>query len=294
MQPTRSASLAAEGAIGDDAEKGPVSVGDSTIVASVRPHFHALFKHLTFSDSLCLSVEGTQTQRLERSNFTYGESSLLALSRVLDVLDLPSYCCRCGDGAAAVVTPRGARCDHCGRRRGGAAIFDLGSGVGNVVVGAALLAAAGQIPLSSVEGVELLQPLHAAADAVLTRLRELFGGGGANSDTSSTDSLPAASPPLPAPLPVCAAHCADLLSFDWSGADVVYMASTIFTNEVMQAFSRKAAEKLAVGSRVVTLKVPLAHPAFVHETTLIVQMSWGEELAHIHRNTWGADLAGLD
>ena len=279
--------------MGDDAEKGAVSEGDNAVVALVRPLFHALFAHLTFSDSLCLSVEGTQNQKLERSNFTYGESSLLALSTVLAALDLPSYCCNCSACVTATVahgTRQGSRCRDCGRRRGGAFLFDLGSGVGNVVVGAALLAAAGQVPLASVEGVELLEPLHAAADAVLARLRALFRGGATN--RTAADAPPPL--PLPALLPTVAVHCADLLDFDWSHADVVYMASTIFTCDVMEAFARQGAERLAAGARVVTLKTPLVHPAFVREATLTVQMSWGTEFAHIHRNTWGPALAGLD
>jgi hypothetical protein len=265
--------------MGDDYEKGPQNSGDSPPVALVRPLFHELFAHLTFSDSLCLSVQGTEQQRLNRSNFTYGESSLQALSRVLAALSLPSYQCGCSGGGGAA---RGARCGRCGRRVGGAVLFDLGSGVGNVVVGAALLTAAGQVPLAAVHGVELLAPLHDAADAVLRRMRAHFAVAG--------DGAPL----LPAPLPECGAHCADLLQFDWSGADVIYMASTIFTSEVMEQFSRQAVERLAAGARVVTLKTPLAHPAFVLEATLTVDMSWGTEFAHIHRNTWGAELSALD
>lgn len=269
--------------MGDDAEKGACSLGDSAAVALVRPFFHELFAHLSLSDALCLSVEGTERQKLDRTafaNFTYGESSLAALPHVLAALDLPSYRCCCGAGGAA----HGALCSGCGRRGGGAVVFDLGSGVGNVVVGVALLAAAGQASLAAVHGVELLAPLHDAADAVLGRLRGRFEGVGAAS-------------PLPAPLPECGAHCADLLLFDWSGADVIYMASTVFTSEMMEQIARQGAERLAEGARVVTLKTPLTHPAFLLEATLSVEMSWGAELAHIQRRKTllgAVNLADLD
>ena len=151
-----------------------------------------------------------------------------------------------------------------GRRRTGAVVYDLGSGIGNVVVGVALLAASGALcGVAEVHGVELLPTLHAAAEEALAR-------------------LPTAAGSFAPSLPPTAVHCSDLLVHDFSTADVVYMASTVFQSRVLVEFAELAARVLRAGTRVITLHEPLHHAAFAHERVLESTNSWGRETMHVH------------
>ena len=78
--------------------------------------------------------------------------------------------------------------------------------------------------------------MHRAADAALSALRERFGGGAAAAAPSS--------PPPPARPPRCRVDCADLLLFDWSDADVIYMNVRAFPR------SARAGRPLSVGRSV--------------------------------------------
>ena len=93
---------------------------------------------------------------LSRESFTYGETPVAATLQLLRAACLNSYNCTCANGHA---DPR-VHCATCGRRPGGASVLDLGSGVGNVVISAALLIAASLVvPCAFVSGVQLLPAL---------------------------------------------------------------------------------------------------------------------------------------
>jgi hypothetical protein len=77
-------------------------------------------------------------------------------------------------------------------------------------------------------------------------------------------------------------HCSDLLVHDFSRADVVYMASTVFQSRVLAEFAELAARVLRAGTRVITLHEPLHHAAFAHERVLESMNSWGRETIHVH------------
>jgi signal transduction histidine kinase len=103
-------------------------------VAAVREAYHTVFEHTTMSDCISLSIEGTQQLDINREGFTYGESSLRAVYEVMSSIDLSAF-----------AQADGGELDC--RRRTGAVVYDLGSGIGNVVVGVALLAASGATAL---------------------------------------------------------------------------------------------------------------------------------------------------
>ena len=216
---------------------------DPEELAVVRSLFCALFASRTLSDCIELSIEGTGELNLNRRGFTYGETGLKALLTMLQAAELQSYCCNCVPLRALAGDQR---CTECGRRFAGAAVVDLGSGIGNLVVGAALLAAAKLVRVSSVCGVELLPPLHHAAVAIISEL------------TSRGDSGRVS---LPAPLPPCRLACEDLTMFDISDADVCYLCSTIMTNETINRFSDHAAATMRLGSRGKTTPLEHTHSA---------------------------------
>lgn len=137
-----------------------------------------------------------------------GETALQALWCLVTALDLPSYRCACRHGPPSDA----ARCSACARHGGGARIFDLGSGIGNVVAGLALCASE-SAPMASIEGVELLPDLHETSIRVLAALRAQ------------------GAPTLPRVSVVCADLLAESSVDAWADADVVYMASTVFTDE---------------------------------------------------------------
>jgi hypothetical protein len=237
----------------DEADKYAVAVlaSDPAPVAAVREAYHTVFEHTTMSDCISLSIEGTQQLDINREGFTYGESSLRAVYEVMSSIDLSAF-----------AQADGGELD--GRRRTGAVVYDLGSGIGNVVVGVALLAASGALcGVAEVHGVELLPTLHAAAEEALAR-------------------LPAAAGSFAPSLPPTAVHCSDLLVHDFSRADVVYMASTVFQSRVLAEFAELAARVLRAGTRVITLHEPLHHAAFAHERVLESMNSWGRETIHVH------------
>ena len=237
----------------DEAEKYAVAAlaSDPAPVAAVREAYHTVFEHTTMSDCISLSIEGTQQLDINREGFTYGESSLRAVYEVMSSIDLSAFAQ--ADGG-----------EQDGRRRMGAVVYDLGSGIGNVVVGVALLAASGALcGVAEVHGVELLPTLHAAAEEALAR-------------------LPAAAGSFAPSLPPTAVHCSDLLVHDFARADVVYMASTVFQSRVLAEFAELAARVLRAGTRVITLHEPLHHAAFAHERVLESTNSWGRETMHVH------------
>lgn len=232
-----------------------------------------LFGFIDISTAVTLSSNDTQQMGMARDGFTYGETTLPSVWKILQRVDLASYRCHC-----TIPPPRSVnqawwlrrdpheRCSRCSMRPAGAHVVDLGSGVGNVVVATALLQATGALgddnPLSSVTGVELLPTLHAVAASAVNGLR---------SWAKATHRT----------LPHIAVHCADLMSHDLSTADIVYMASTVFDDALLQRFARSAAMSLQPGSRVVTLARPLSHAAFRVESVVACTNSWGAEDAYV-------------
>ena len=106
--------------------------------------------------------------------------------------------------------------------------IDLGSGTGKAV-----LTAAATVAFSTAVGVEIMQPLHDAAELAL----------------SKSPSLRAKSVRF---------VCADALAYPWTteGYDCIFVSLTCFTDEMVEQI-RTASEKLAVGTRLLVTSRPL-------------------------------------
>eukprot|EP00743_Colponemidia_sp_Colp-15_P010522 GILK01011596.1.p1 GENE.GILK01011596.1~~GILK01011596.1.p1 ORF type:complete len:567 (-),score=61.01 GILK01011596.1:368-2068(-) len=140
--------------------------------------------------------------------------------------------------------------------------WDLGCGVGKAVFAMAL----SHPDLQVCHGIELLDTLYRtaqeAADCYNDQVRgELLKEGIAS-----------------APVHI---HQADILQEDWSGADILYISSICFSDELLQAIATKT-ERLKSGSCVVTLK---DLRALTGSLRLIenfrVKMSWGKSSCYV-------------
>ena len=238
-------------------------------VARVRPFYRQTFANVSLDDAVKMSVDGTAALGIGRDGFTYGETTLSSVWRIFSRIDFSDYssCFEGGSDDVQADDPQGSR------PREGAVVVDLGSGIGNVVVGVALLCAAGVLEgaISAVRGVELLPTLHEAAAEALAGLVEW-----------AEHSAGAGSFELPRALPQCSVLCVDLEQFELADVDVVYMASTVFEPPLLERFARRAAAALRPGARVVTLASRLDHPAFSAEVVVPCMNSWGEEDAYIN------------
>lgn len=146
----------------------------------------------------------------------------------------------------------------------GGIMVDLGSGLGKVVMTAALT-----LPFSRCIGVELMNYRHRLAQERLVRLLTLARQG--------LEALPQplkAETPLSLPSGVMAngrhllelgARIAfienDMFKVDVRGASLVFIYSTCF-GPLMDALSNKLARELAEGALVTTTTYPIKHPAF--------------------------------
>jgi hypothetical protein len=146
----------------------------------------------------------------------------------------------------------------------GGIMVDLGSGLGKVVMTAAL-----SLPFSRCIGVELMTYRHRLAQDRLVRLLTLARQG--------LEALPEplkVDTPLPLPSGVVAngrhllelgARIAfienDMFKVDVRGASLVFVYSTCF-GPLMDALSNKLARELAEGALVSTTTYPIKHPAF--------------------------------
>lgn len=146
----------------------------------------------------------------------------------------------------------------------GGIMVDLGSGLGKVVMTAALT-----LPFTRCIGVELMTYRHRLAQERLVRLLTLARQG--------LEALPARLKPetplrLPSGLVVNGRHLlelgariafieSDMFKIDVRGASLVFLYSTCF-GPLMDALSNKLASELPEGALVTTTTYPIQHPAF--------------------------------
>ncbi|WP_374580547.1 histone methylation protein DOT1-like protein [Pseudoduganella sp.] len=123
--------------------------------------------------------------------------------------------------------------------RGGGHFIDLGSGLGKVVMTAALA-----LPGMRCSGVELLGYRHEMAQA---RLAALLAAGDAQAATAIAARV--------------RLRQQDMFEADVSDATVVYLYSTCFA-PLMERLGEKLARELPQGALVSTTTVPLLHPGF--------------------------------
>lgn len=146
----------------------------------------------------------------------------------------------------------------------GSAMMDLGSGLGKVVLSAALA-----LPFATCTGVELLPYRHAMAQR---RFSVLLAAGDAALAALPSPPAPDEALALPYGAMTDARHVlelrervrfvnGDLFEADVSQAGLVFMYSTCFA-PLMDRIGEKLARELQQGALVSTTTFPLKHPAF--------------------------------
>jgi SAM-dependent methyltransferase len=134
--------------------------------------------------------------------------------------------------------------------------YDLGSGVGKVVLHVALRA-----PIRRVVGVELARRRHRIARRMLDEVR-------------ATGLMRAAE---------CELRCADFMRVPMGDATVVYTCSTAFSTPFMNELASRLA-RLSTGLRWVSTQDLDENPWFVLEDVLRLDMSWRRKSkVHVYR-----------
>ena len=177
----------------------------------------------------------------EDPNFVYGEISFLALADILlHQLELPQ----------------------------GGVFYDLGSGTGRGVIGAALLH-----DFSKCRGIEYLSTLHEAGEIILTTYKDVVSEIDRRSH-ASTELKPLSSQDV-------LLVNDDFLKVDWSDGDVVFMNSTCFDSALIQKIETQAL-KLRKGARVITTTQKLTSLAFRLVKYKKYDLSWGHATVHMY------------
>lgn len=136
----------------------------------------------------------------------------------------------------------------------GKIFYDLGSGVGKAVILAALLG-----NFSKLMGVEIVEELVAAAETARRRLViEL-----------EKNLLPGIARPQITFLN------ADIFTIDFSDADVVFIATTCFSDNMMSRLRRRLT-MLKTGSTIITMTRTLQMSVFELKEYFMAPMNWGE------------------
>lgn len=139
--------------------------------------------------------------------------------------------------------------------------YDLGSGIGKAIVAAALLG-----NYSTLVGVEILHELHLAAELARRRLvieleRRL-------------------APELPRPQ--LSFIESDMFTLDFSEADIVFVASTCFTDAMVTVLRRRAT-MLRSGRYIVTMTRTLQSTAFHMIKHFGAHMNWGDAEIFVYK-----------
>lgn len=189
-------------------------------------HVHQLFRRVHG-----WSITPSEERRVlaARSSPTYGEIRPAALARLLDTLDL---------GVRDV-------------------LYDLGSGIGKVVVQAAM-----SVHVRRIVGVELVPSRHAIAERILERARER-----GLLRTSRVEL-----------------RCADFMRTELADATVVYTCSTAFSDSFMRAVARRLAKVGRPGLTLVTTQELDPPGRFAPVSVLELDMSWRRRArVHLYR-----------
>jgi SAM-dependent methyltransferase len=143
----------------------------------------------------------------------------------------------------------------------GGLFYDLGSGVGKALVAAALLGS-----FSECIGIEILPSLHDLS----VQLVEDY-------NTNFTSQI-LANPDLFTVLPPVKSILGDILKVDWSQADLVFVNSTCFSDEMVMSISEKP---VRIGTLAISLTRPLSATTWTQLEVVRKMMSWGEATVYI-------------
>lgn len=143
----------------------------------------------------------------------------------------------------------------------GQVFYDLGSGTGKGVLLAHLL-----FDFSKSIGIELLEPLYNASIEVQKRY---------NSEILPTiaDEVKGRTMEL---------HLGSFLDYDLSNADFIFMNSTCFQEDLMEALEEKL-EMVPANAMIISLSKGLKSPAFHQYRHKLFDFSWGQATAFFHR-----------
>ena len=134
----------------------------------------------------------------------------------------------------------------------GEVFWDLGCGAGKCLLAVSLLYPG----LKSCNGIEFLPMLHELCQSTLSSL---------------STSLPHS--------PIKVLH-GDMLTIDWSNADLIFTSSICFPEELMTGIYEKAL-LLKVGTRIMTLKSFPVNDYFEVKFSVRVKMTWGKTGVYI-------------
>ena len=74
----------------------------------------------------------------------------------------------------------------------------------------------------------------------------------------------------------------DMLQFDWSDADIIYLSAVCFSDALVAAMA-DLFETIKKGSRVISLKEIPQRPFLTLYATIKVKMSWGIQLVFYYK-----------
>lgn len=161
----------------------------------------------------------------------------------------------------------------------GQIFVDLGCGAGKAVVAAAL----SEVQFLRITGIELLPALTSCARKAVAGLREMIDKiGDSKSVTSHFEARIAGAfgSSCNLHLPLIDIKEGDILEIDWSDADLVYISSICFPENVLQRIFERATS-LKVGSTLITLKlIPGFEKYFELKTEKWFKMTWGSILVY--------------
>lgn len=138
------------------------------------------------------------------------------------------------------------------RIKTGEVFWDLGCGTGKCLLAAALL----YPELAAVKGVELLEGLYIACCEAVGRLQ---------ADIKAAISV----------------IRGDILTVDWSDADLVYISSLCFPETLLTEIAVRM-ENLKPGARILTLKAFLPSSSFLLLHTAKAKMTWGSASVYLY------------
>ena len=143
----------------------------------------------------------------------------------------------------------------------GQVFYDLGSGTGKAVILSHLL-----FPFKACKGIEYLDTLYNASADMLKQYKE--------------EILPHQSEEIKKK-EIQLIH-GSFLDLDFTDADFIFMNSTCFQDDLMEALEEKL-ERLQPHTTVISLSKSLKSPAFHQLKHKMFEFSWGQATAFYHR-----------